>query len=78
MDIAPYINAARTLDLFLIGGVTEKDTDGHDWNNILTMLNLFEGTSVGASHLQPGHRTDARILRLGKVLLLSHHQRLST
>ena len=35
MDIAPYINAARTLDLFLIGGVTEKDTDGHDWNNIL-------------------------------------------
>ncbi|HSA86528.1 MAG TPA: hypothetical protein VLE46_10125 [Nitrospira sp.] len=44
MDIAPYINAARTLDLFLIGGVTEKDTDGHDWNNILTMLNLLEGT----------------------------------
>jgi hypothetical protein len=38
MDIAPYINDARTLDLMLLGGVTGKETDGHDWNNILTML----------------------------------------
>jgi len=42
MDIAPYINDARALDLMLIGGVTGKETDGHDWNNILTMLNLLE------------------------------------
>ncbi|MBX3324584.1 MAG: hypothetical protein U0223_14645 [Nitrospira sp.] len=42
MDIAPYINDARVLDLMLIGGVTGKETDGHDWNNILTMLGLLE------------------------------------
>ncbi|GKS63601.1 hypothetical protein YTPLAS72_09050 [Nitrospira sp.] len=42
MDIAPYMNDARALDLMLIGGVTGKETDGHDWNNILTMLGLLE------------------------------------
>jgi hypothetical protein len=38
MDIAPYINDARALDLMLLGGVTGKETDGHDWENILGML----------------------------------------
>jgi len=42
MDIAPYINDARAMDLVLLGGVTGKETDGHDWNNILTMLNWLE------------------------------------
>lgn len=42
MDLAPYINDARSLDLLLLGGVTGKETDGHDWNNILTMLGLLE------------------------------------
>ncbi|HXV69174.1 MAG TPA: hypothetical protein VD738_09645, partial [Nitrospira sp.] len=42
MDIAPYINDARAMDLILLGGVTGKETDGHDWNNILTMLGLLE------------------------------------
>jgi hypothetical protein len=30
MDIAPYINDARALELVLIGGVTGRDTEGHD------------------------------------------------
>lgn len=38
MDVAPYINDARALDLVLLGGVTGKETDGHDWENILGML----------------------------------------
>lgn len=38
MDVAPYINDARALDLMLLGGVTGKETDGHDWENILGML----------------------------------------
>lgn len=42
MDIAPYINDARALDLVLLGGVTGKETDGHDWNNLLTMLGWLE------------------------------------
>ncbi len=42
MDVAPYINDARALDLTLLGGVTGKETDGHDWNNLLTMLGWLE------------------------------------
>ncbi len=43
MDIAPYINDARSLDLILLGGVTGKDVDGyHDWQNILGTLGWLE------------------------------------
>ena len=38
MDLAPYINDARSLNLVLLGGVTGQETDGHDWENILGML----------------------------------------
>jgi len=41
MDVAPYINDARDLELMLLGGVTGKETDGHDWNNLLTMTGLL-------------------------------------
>lgn len=43
MDIAPYINDARALDLILLGGVTGKEVDGyHDWQNILGTLGWLE------------------------------------
>ncbi|GKS65819.1 hypothetical protein YTPLAS72_31230 [Nitrospira sp.] len=61
MDIAPYINDARALDLMLISGVTGKETDGHDWNNILTMLNLLEWD----------HRLAHLTYNLGILLMLS-------
>ena len=38
LDVAPYINDARALNLILLGGVTGKETDGHDWENILRTL----------------------------------------
>jgi hypothetical protein len=39
MDLAPYINDARALDLVLLGGVTGKDVeDYHDWQYILGTL----------------------------------------
>ncbi len=38
MDVAPYVNDARALELILLGGVTGKETDGHDWENILGTL----------------------------------------
>lgn len=42
MDLAPYINDARALNLILIGGVTGKDVpDFHDWEYILGRLNLL-------------------------------------
>lgn len=79
MDIAPYINDARAMDLLLLGGVTGKETDGHDWNNILTMLDL----------LQWDHRLAYLTYNLGiflmlisfvwgSIIILRHYRRLST
>ncbi len=42
MDIAPYINDARSLELILLGGVTGREVDGHDWENILHTLGLLQ------------------------------------
>jgi len=42
MDIAPYIDDARALNLILLGGVTGKDVeDYHDWEVILRKLGLL-------------------------------------
>lgn len=78
MDIAPYINDARALDLMLIGGVTGKETDGHDWNNILTMLDLLEWDHRFA-HLtyNVGILLMLGSFLWGGILLLRHYRRLS-
>ena len=42
IDMAPYINDARSLELMLLGGVTGKDRPGfHDWENILGTLGML-------------------------------------
>jgi hypothetical protein len=42
MDIAPYINDARALDLILLGGVTGKEVaDYHDWEYLLRTTGLL-------------------------------------
>ncbi len=38
MDIAPYINDARALELMLLGDVTGQDVEGHDWEYLLGSL----------------------------------------
>jgi hypothetical protein len=47
-DIAPYINDARALRLILIGGVTGREVDGHDWENILGTLGWLQYDHVFA------------------------------
>jgi hypothetical protein len=43
IDLAPYINDARQLQLMLLGGVTGRDVeDFHDWEFILRKLGLLE------------------------------------
>lgn len=61
MDLAPYINDARAMDLMLLGGVTGKETDGHDWNNLLTMLGMLEWD----------HRLAHLAYNIGIVLMLA-------
>lgn len=78
MDIAPYINDARAMDLLLLGGVTGKETDGHDWNNILTMLNLLEWDHRLA-HLtyNIGILFMLASIIWGGIIIMRHHRRLS-
>jgi hypothetical protein len=38
VDVAPYINDARSLQLQLIGGGTGREVEGHDWEYLLTAM----------------------------------------
>ncbi len=78
MDIAPYINDARDMDLMLLGGVTGKETDGHDWNNILTMLGWLE-YDHRLAHLAYNLGIFLMLASFvwGGLLLLKHYRRLS-
>ena len=40
MDVAVYINDARSLTLMLLGGHTGAEVEGHDWERILQLTNL--------------------------------------
>jgi hypothetical protein len=41
VDVAPYINDARKMQLTLLGGETGMEVEGHDWNFILEQLGLL-------------------------------------
>jgi hypothetical protein len=79
MDIAPYIDDARAMDLVLLGGVTGKETDGHDWNNVLAMLGWLRHDHELA-HLSHDVGIVLMILSFvwGGWLLLAHYRRLPT
>ena len=55
MDLAPYINDARSLTLPLLGGVTGQDVaDYHDWEYILRQLHLLNYDHFFAHSAQAG------------------------
>jgi hypothetical protein len=41
VDLAPYINDARALQLVLLGGRTGAEVEGHDWEYLLQALGLL-------------------------------------
>jgi hypothetical protein len=41
LDVAPYIADARALQLVLLGGQTGAEVEGHDWEYLLTQMNLL-------------------------------------
>ncbi len=77
MDVAPYINDARAMDLILLGGFTGKEVDAHDWNNLLTMLGWLQ-FDHSLAKLAYGVGTVLMLLSLlwGAVLLGRQYQRL--
>ena len=42
LNIAPYIYDAWDRKLILLGGLTGRETNGHDWHNLLTMTNHLD------------------------------------
>ena len=77
MDVAPYINDARAMDLILLGGFTGKEVDAHDWNNLLTLLGWLQYDHVLAK-LAYGIGTVLMLLSLlwGALLLRRQYRRL--
>ena len=66
----------RSMELILLGGVTGKETDGHDWNNLLTMTGLLHWDH----RLAHGAYSIGILLMLasfvwGGVILARHYQR---
>jgi hypothetical protein len=42
LDVAIYCADSRAGELMLLDGLTGKESDGHDWNNLLTRWGLLE------------------------------------
>jgi hypothetical protein len=52
IDLAPYINDARDLQLVLLGGKTGAEVEGHDWEYLLNTMGLASKDHVIASLVQ--------------------------
>jgi hypothetical protein len=42
VDVAPYINDARDLQLVLLGGKTGAEVEGHDWEYLLNAMGMAD------------------------------------
>ena len=60
-DVGMYIDDARRLQLMLLGGGTGAEIEGHDWERLLTMMNIL--------HLD--HAIGHTVQIIGAVLMLA-------
>jgi hypothetical protein len=67
MDVAMYINDARSLQLVLIGGQTGAEVEGHDWEHILMLTNALH-----CDHqLAVGVQTHGAIIMIGALVWMT-------
>lgn len=52
IDVAPYINDARDLQLVLLGGRTGAEVEGHDWEYLLNAMGVAQKDHAIASAVQ--------------------------
>jgi len=76
IDVAPYIDDARSQTLVLLGGVTGRDVPGyHDWNHLLGRLGWLEYDQTLAAWV---HRAGSLLLLVaiawGGLLLLAGYR----
>jgi hypothetical protein len=52
LGVAIYANDARAEELVLINGLTGKESDGHDWNNLFTTWGLLDRDTIIAARFR--------------------------
>lgn len=57
LDVAPYIQDARMLNLQLLSGGTGKEVEGHDWEYLLEHWHVINRDVVIAAHVATVART---------------------
>lgn len=78
IDLAPYINDARSLSLILLGGVTGRDVDDyHDWEYLLGTLGIsrHDHLLAAASHAAGALLMIAACLWGAAVLFVQYRNR---
>lgn len=79
VDVAPYINDARSLQLQLLGGGTGQEIEGHDWEYLLTELNLLhKDVYISRWVLRAGRWVMALSLLWAAAVLVVQGRRLGT
>jgi len=75
LDLAPYIDDARSLQLMLLGGPADE-VEGHDWEAILTSLGWLhlDHSLARAAWVLGALTMTAAIVYAGWILLSSHRQ----
>jgi hypothetical protein len=51
LDVAPYIQDARMLNLQLLSGGTGKEVEGHDWEYLLEHWHVINRDIIIAAHV---------------------------
>lgn len=64
LGVAIYANDARAGQLMLINGLTGKESDGHDWNNLFTIWGVLDKDTIIAARM----RAVARMLCVVSIL----------
>ncbi len=52
LDVAIYCADSRAGELMLLDGLTGKESDGHDWNNLLTTWGLLDHDTLIARYMR--------------------------
>jgi len=73
IDLAPYINDARDLQLVLLGGRTGAEVEGHDWEYLLNAMGLSHYDHAIAAVVQTAGNV-TMILALAWALIIVVNQ----
>lgn len=71
LDVAPYIQDARMLNLQLLSGGTGKEVEGHDWEYLLEHWHVINHDIIIAAHVATVGRcvmTSAFVWALGSII----------